>query len=66
MRMSMRGARDLILLICVVISTQVCRVYLVRATAGYLDGPGVAHGSQRPDCVAVCAVLCEPVSPVLP
>jgi hypothetical protein len=32
--MSMRGARDLILLICAVISTQVWRVYLVRATAG--------------------------------
>ena len=24
------------------------------------------NGSQRPDCLAVCAVLCEPVSPVLP
>jgi len=35
MRMSMRGARDLILLICAVISTQVWRVYLVRATAGH-------------------------------
>jgi hypothetical protein len=33
--MSMRGARDLILLICAVISTQVWRVYLVRATAGH-------------------------------